>query len=148
LKRFVNGVEFEIPESDSVEIERLPDRIIVKTAEGAHSALAVRADDAVLVSYKGRQFKVERSAPVSRSARSAHSGEIHAPMPGLIVEVAVRAGESVTRGQKLVVLESMKTQQAFSAPFDGTVEQLSARDKTQVKEGDLLLVVKPRTESP
>jgi 3-methylcrotonyl-CoA carboxylase alpha subunit len=62
-------------------------------------------------------------------------------MPGQIVDVLVAAGDTVSKGQKLIVLEAMKTQQPFNAPFDGTVITLNAVKGAQVKDGELLVVV-------
>ena len=69
---------------------------------------------------------------------TAGDGAILAPMPGRIVSVLVEAGESVVRGQKLLVLEAMKMEQALVAPFDGVVASMDAVAGTQVSEGKLL----------
>jgi 3-methylcrotonyl-CoA carboxylase alpha subunit len=66
-------------------------------------------------------------------------GTILSPMPGQVIAVAVAAGDAVTRGQRLVVLEAMKMEMALVAPFDGTVVELKARAGTQVSEGTLLI---------
>ena len=62
-------------------------------------------------------------------------GSILAPMPGRIIAVAVAEGETVVRGQRLVVIEAMKMEQALVAPFDGIVTELKARPGAQVSEG-------------
>ena len=64
-------------------------------------------------------------------------------MPGQIVDVLVTEGESVANGQKILVLEAMKTQQAFTAPFAGLVASVAVRSGDQVTEGQILAVVKP-----
>ena len=69
---------------------------------------------------------------------AASDGVILAPMPGRIVSVDVTAGDSVTRGQRLIVLEAMKMEQALVAPFDGTVAELTAVAGGQVAEGTSL----------
>jgi 3-methylcrotonyl-CoA carboxylase alpha subunit len=71
-------------------------------------------------------------------------GALTAPMPGRIVSVDVAEGASVTTGQRLVVLEAMKMEQALVAPFDGIVAELKAVAGTQVSEGTLLV----RIEKP
>ena len=69
---------------------------------------------------------------------AASDGVILAPMPGRIVSVDVAPGDSVTRGQRLIVLEAMKMEQALVAPFDGTVAELTAVAGGQVAEGTSL----------
>jgi 3-methylcrotonyl-CoA carboxylase alpha subunit len=62
-------------------------------------------------------------------------------MPGRIVSVDVNEGASVLAGQRLVVLEAMKMEQALVAPFDGVVAELKAAAGAQVSEGALLVRV-------
>jgi biotin carboxyl carrier protein len=60
--------------------------------------------------------------------------------------VLVSTGEQVKMGQKVVVLEAMKTQQSFTAPFDGVVSEVHVVKGEQVSEGALLAVVDPIEE--
>ena len=61
----------------------------------------------------------------------AHAGETHAeggrltaPMPGKVVSFAVKAGDAVTKGQALAVMEAMKMEHTIAAPVDGVVAEL------------------------
>jgi 3-methylcrotonyl-CoA carboxylase alpha subunit len=78
--------------------------------------------------------------------RLAHAGETHAeggrltaPMPGKVVSFAVKAGDKVSRGQPLAVMEAMKMEHTIAAPADGTVEELLYAPGDQVTEGAELL---------
>lgn len=78
--------------------------------------------------------------------RLAHAGETHgeggrltAPMPGKVVSFAVKAGDKVSRGQPLAVMEAMKMEHTIAAPADGTVEELLYAPGDQVSEGSELL---------
>jgi biotin carboxyl carrier protein len=62
-------------------------------------------------------------------------------MPGQIVDVRTQIGETVKKGQVLLVLEAMKTQQPFAAPFDGCVETLTVSVGQLVQEGAVLVKV-------
>lgn len=74
------------------------------------------------------------------SAGAGHSdGAIIAPMPGRVIAVTVARGDRVKRGQALVVIEAMKMEQTLSAPFDGIVSELTAREGAQIVEGSLLM---------
>ena len=57
---------------------------------------------------------------------AAATGAILAPMPGTVIAVLVAAGETVTKGQKLLTLEAMKMEHTLTAPFDGVVAELNA----------------------
>ncbi len=65
-------------------------------------------------------------------------GAILSPMPGAVIAVHVSEGQTVAKGDKLLVLEAMKMEQALLAPFDGTVSELKAVQGAQVPEGTLL----------
>ena len=64
-------------------------------------------------------------------------------MPGKVITVDVAAGDTVTAGQRLMVLEAMKMEHALTAPFDGTVTELAATPGGQVQVEALLAVVVP-----
>lgn len=139
MKRFVDGVEVELDEGGA-KVDPLADRLAVRTTDGMQTAVAVRQGEAVLVSYRGRQYRVEKTIRKMGDAAAA-SGELRAPMPGAIVDVRVSPGDRVERGDVLVVLEAMKTQQPFIAPFAGVVRQIGVSKGEQVAEGKLLALV-------
>ena len=69
----------------------------------------------------------------------AGDGAILSPMPGRIIAVLIEAGQTVVKGQRLLVLEAMKMEQALHAPFNGTVAELKVSEGVQVPEGTLLV---------
>lgn len=69
-------------------------------------------------------------------------GSVGAPMPGTIIEVNVKEGDKVSKGQPLVVISAMKMEMAVQAPCNGTVSQLIAAKDLKVDRDDLLLSVK------
>jgi 3-methylcrotonyl-CoA carboxylase alpha subunit len=73
----------------------------------------------------------------------AGDGTILSPMPGRIIAVDVAAGDSVTKGQKLVTLEAMKMEHSLTAPFDGVVAELNAEAGAQVQVEALLVRIDP-----
>jgi len=72
-------------------------------------------------------------------AAAMSDGSLRAPMPGRIVSVPVRQGQTVVKGQTLVSLEAMKMEHSLIAPFDGVVEELSVSLGDQVAENTLLV---------
>jgi pyruvate carboxylase subunit B len=62
-------------------------------------------------------------------------------MPALVVRVEVRAGDSVSKGAGLVVLEAMKMENELRAPQDGVVKKVLVEKGMKVEKGELLLVL-------
>ena len=91
-------------------------------------------------------FAPEGATRIVALDRMAHAGDTHAdagrltaPMPGKVVSFAVKAGDKVSRGQALAVMEAMKMEHTIAAPADGTVEELLYLPGDQVAEGAELL---------
>jgi pyruvate carboxylase len=72
-------------------------------------------------------------------ATAGDAREVGAPMPGLVVTVAVRPGDAVTKGQKLLSLEAMKMETTVYAERDGTVAEVLVGPGTPVEGGELVL---------
>ena len=66
-------------------------------------------------------------------------GRLTAPMPGKVVSFAVKAGDKVSKGQTLAVMEAMKMEHTIAAPLDGVVQELLYAPGDQVTEGSELL---------
>ncbi len=106
----------------------------------APSALSTRLiEDQVLVFEEGAVHAFTSWRSHRGDNAQASDGAILSPMPGRMVAVTVKVGQSVTRGQALVTLEAMKMEHVLTAPFDGTVEQLSVALGDQVSEGVVLV---------
>ncbi|WP_332654423.1 acetyl/propionyl/methylcrotonyl-CoA carboxylase subunit alpha [Brevundimonas sp.] len=71
----------------------------------------------------------------------ASDGSLRAPMPGKIVATPAKPGDTVTKGQPVVVLEAMKMEHALVAPFDGVVAEIGVSVGDQVTDGTVLAVV-------
>ena len=105
------------------------------------------------VNVNGTSYEVEieemtgapAAAPVSAPAAApapAGAGEaINAPMPGNILAVNVAAGDSVKKGQVLMVLEAMKMENEIMAPRDGRVTAVAVAKGAAVESGALLCTI-------
>jgi 3-methylcrotonyl-CoA carboxylase alpha subunit len=83
--------------------------------------------------------------PIAHAADGAgEGGRLTAPMPGKVVSFMAKAGDKVTRGQPLAVMEAMKMEHTITAPHDGVVQELLYAAGDQVAEGgELLRLAKP-----
>jgi biotin carboxyl carrier protein len=91
----------------------------------------------VTASVNGRKF-----GRGLRSGASSHGDQrVTAPMPGRIVRVLVRAGDTVAAGQPLIVVEAMKMENELKSLKAGRVKEVSVGEGTSIEAGRLLVVV-------
>ncbi|MGR3886249.1 acetyl-CoA carboxylase biotin carboxylase subunit [Pseudomonas sp. 1152_12] len=84
---------------------------------------------------------INRTQQVASRQTDAGSGTVKAPMDGAIVEVCVSAGETVTQGQLLLVLEAMKMEHPLTAGIDGVIKGVQVMAGDQVRNRQVLLEI-------
>lgn len=90
--------------------------------------------------FTDRAWHLTAPAPLDGSAGAADGGDVViAPMPGQLKLVQVSAGNEVTAGDALIVMEAMKMEHTLTAPRDGTVEEVMGSVGDQVEDGAILL---------
>ena len=73
------------------------------------------------------------------NAAAPKVNELKAPMPGLIVDIRVEPGQTVQKGDPLLVLEAMKMENILKAPVDGVVSSLKVNLRDSVQKGQVLV---------
>lgn len=86
-------------------------------------------------------LSIESTTVKAVKADPTNPSHLAASMPGMVVTVAVQAGDQVTEGQKLLIIEAMKMQTTITAPREGKIGQLMIQAGTNVETGDLLLTI-------
>lgn len=131
-------------------------QLTFRTVPGPRGALAIEVDGrrhllwtarteeggrgARHVAVQGRITRLDEPAPARRRGGAAHdAGDLSSPMPGTVLEVRVRAGDSVTKGAVLVVIEAMKMEHSVSAPRDGTVSAVHVAPGDRTTPGQALV---------
>jgi 3-methylcrotonyl-CoA carboxylase alpha subunit len=105
-------------------------------AEAIDGVSATTADGVLFRDGEAWAFGPRRADHVAGGGEG--DGAVLSPMPGRVIVVLVSAGQTVAKGERLLVLEAMKMEQALLAPFDGIVEDLKAVEGAQVPEGTML----------
>jgi 3-methylcrotonyl-CoA carboxylase alpha subunit len=133
-------------------------RLAVQGAEHAFEG-AHLADDAMSIRLDGRVFEARAvrdgddwhvfaggdyrrltlKEALPRHDDESAGGSLAAPMPGRIIQVMARAGDSVKKGQALLILEAMKMEHTITAPADGVVKEIHFAAGEQVLEGAALV---------
>ena len=87
-------------------------------------------------------FSLQRMKVLNSKRDKVVSEFIRSPMPGKILDVLVREGSGVLRGEPLVILEAMKMQNEIISPVNGTIVKVTAKPNTNVMKDDLLVEIK------
>lgn len=88
------------------------------------------------------QAPVQTPAPAAAPKASGEGEAVSAPMPGTILDVKVSVGDSVKKGQVLMILEAMKMENEIMAGTDGVVTSVGVTKGTTVQTGDALCTIK------
>jgi len=96
-----------------------------------------------------RSFKVpDRSVAKTKveheKAQQGVAGSVGAPMPGVVIDVKVKEGETVKAGSPLIVLSAMKMETVVSAPIGGVIKKVSVKLNDDVKGGDLVVEIEEK----
>ena len=138
------GDEWRLQAADSLmagQAEVLPDGRLRVALDGAwRTVTAVLHQDVVTVRAKGQTWRLTLPNPLAIGDDEEAAGDrLVAPIPGLVTQVSVSAGEHVGRGQVLVVLEAMKTVFHLSASADAVVAEVACSVGDMVQEAQVLV---------
>jgi 3-methylcrotonyl-CoA carboxylase alpha subunit len=157
-------------EKRSLRATRLPNGLTVTSDASAHRVEDVRRDGdeiharidghpvtarvavrngTTVVSRQCIRYEFTEDSGAEQRASAEHEGHLRAPMPGHVLDVRVKAGQSVQAGAVLVVLEAMKMEHSLTAPWNGTVGAVMVAVGSRVEEGsDMVHLVPARTGMP
>lgn len=125
----VNGNQYE------VEVEEIKDNSVYTPAVHAEPAIRAAAPAPVAA---------HAPAPASKPAAASNviptgAATITSPMPGTILKVNVNTGDSVKKGQVLLILEAMKMENEIVAAADGKISSVNVAKGSSVNAGDVLV---------
>lgn len=117
----VNGNQYE------VEVEEVKDG----NAEVLQPAVRTAAEP----------VRTSPAVPEKNSAVPKGASTVTAPMPGTILKIDVSAGDTVKKGQVLLILEAMKMENEITAPADGKIASVNVSKGSAVNAGDVLVSI-------
>ena len=134
-----NSYEVEVEEVGAVSSARSLTRTpLTRTPVGRVPAPAAPVVAAPAAAPVAHAAPAAEAAPV---APSANATSITAPMPGNILDVKVKVGDSVTPDSVVIILEAMKMENEIFAGVSGTVTAVNTVKGATVNSGDVLVVI-------
>jgi biotin carboxyl carrier protein len=141
----VDGVSYEI------DFESISEQTVYSLLANnkSYEALVYESEEGWQVLLHGSQYVLQVEDERERRLRASLGGglqenvdyHLRAPMPGLIVTVPVSEGQSVDKGDVLVILESMKMQNELKSPRSGVISRVKIKPGDNVEQKDTLLSV-------
>jgi len=108
-----------------------------------------RNETGIVLHYRGETFECfvedERTTRLKTTMGKTSSPilvkEILAPMPGLIVAIEVEAGQTVKKGNGLLIIEAMKMENEIKAPCEATIKEIKIKEKQVVDKNQVLVLL-------
>jgi len=115
-----------IRDDRTYEVEVLEEGVI-KVNGNAYSTELINPFDALL-----KQLGMDRGS-------AGKVAEVKAPMPGLVIRVVAGAGDTVSKGDALLVLEAMKMENVIKSPADGTIASIEVQQGNTVEKNQVMV---------
>lgn len=100
-----------------------PNAFVIEDGARREEFHCVRDGDVIHLSWRGVVYTLEVQKEARRAAEH-FGGSLDAPMPGRVIKINVAVGQSVKRGDEILVLEAMKMENSLRAPADGAIKAL------------------------
>ena len=145
MKKFkftISGKPYE------VEVQDIEGNIATVNVNGSEYKVEMEEQAAPVVAPVARPAaKAQSSAPAKSAAPKAAPAaggagyKMAAPLPGTIMQIYVKQGDAVKKGDKLLMYEAMKMENNLLAEVEGTVTAINCRQGDNVLQGDVLIVI-------
>lgn len=124
-----------------VEIEQIAKetKSIISSSEPTFDKAKKRTSTSSKKEYTSLSITQEKQE--SLASNDGTGIRIEAPMPGTILDIRVKVGDTVYTGQVLAILEAMKMENDITAPQDGIVKEVKIKKGTTVNSGDALFIL-------
>lgn len=135
-------------QSFSITLSNLTAHDAVLSVDGSRKALLynipISASGRLQLAVNGADFDIQNLHAIFATAESgANAGVVIAPMHGLLVDIFIKSGQQVAKGDRLAVLEAMKMQHELTAPVSGKVTDIHSDAGVQVSANSVLFEIDP-----
>jgi acetyl/propionyl-CoA carboxylase alpha subunit len=116
-----------------------PGVFVLREGDRVRTFHCVRDGDEIHLFWNGATYRLVEEGEGRRAAQHQPSGGLEAPMPGKVIKVSVAVGDTVAKGQEILVVEAMKMENAIRAPRPGRVSKIAAKVGDMVTPGVILV---------
>jgi biotin carboxyl carrier protein len=133
--------KFKISEKEyTVSVDSVDENVVNLTVNGKQHTVEMAHQEAISVA-KPVVIRPTAAAAAPKSSAGTAGKLLKSPLPGIILDIFVREGESVKSGQKVILLEAMKMENNIDADCDGIIKAIKVNKGDSVSEGDVLLII-------
>ncbi|MDR0798842.1 MAG: acetyl-CoA carboxylase biotin carboxyl carrier protein subunit [Dysgonamonadaceae bacterium] len=123
-----------------VAINRIEDAVAEVEVNGVPYQVEMKKPEKPAVTIQ-RLDPVSTPAPAARPRQGGAAGAVRSPLPGTIIDIFCKAGDAVSQGQKLLVLEAMKMENVINADRNGVIKEVKVNKGDSVLEGAELIII-------
>ena len=143
MKKFkftVNGKEYE------VEVKKYEGENAEVIVDGTQYNVTVQREEEEAPTFVAPKRTAPKPATAAPKAEETHATPADgykslAPLPGTVMQIYVNVGDTVKRGDKLMMYEAMKMENNFLAEIDGTIKEIKVRVGDNILQGAVLFVI-------
>lgn len=81
------------------------------------------------------------SSLIEQSSEIKHKMEVKAPMPGMILKIKKNPGDTVQKGDSIIILEAMKMENDIKTPYSGLIKEINVKENNPVEKGAVLFSI-------
>jgi len=115
--------------------ETKPGQLKIKIGDRLIKSVITEGEKEKFVFVEGEVFRVRPVELTGMKKTEKKGGDLSSPISGKVVSVKVKNGDSVKKGDVLMVIEAMKMEYLIRAPFDGKVEKVNFKEEDQIEIG-------------
>lgn len=137
-----DGTTFRAGEHVVEVLDVRGDEMEIRVAGRLHVVPYLVQGSSVSFVFEGETYESEIADKGARTKARHRDHSTSAPMPGVVLKILASAGDTVTKGTPLLILEAMKMEHQIVAPRDGTIAAVHCREGELVQPGIELVTMK------
>lgn len=125
--------------------EAKPGQLIIHLGDRKIKCLISEGEKSKYVFLDGHVYQIKRIELTGKKTSQKKEGDLNSPISGTVVNVKVKPGDSVKKGDVIMVIEAMKMEYLIRAPYKGTISKMNFKEKDQIEIGELTSEITPAT---